>query len=336
MLALALPSISSDMQLSERQRRRARYLYAARDGRRRPAVRLARGSRRSGACRVVVGAHVHGVHEGDRRVPYVLADRGDAVRFGNWYRRALHGRHAARGGVRADARAHDRARHAASRLVGRFRRRGAARRVLLPRFGWRPLFACAVVPGIVALALLWNAPDPPSWAGTRRDPTRPRPAALSRRSGPIRPVRRTLSLWTVASIALQFGYYGANTWLPSYLVRDLGVNVQSMGWYIAGTYTMMVIGKIVAGYLADMLGRRVMWIVAGVLTAALSAGARFRRARRRTSPYLLLVFGFLYARAIRRSTRHISSESFPAGVRANRGRRCRITSAGSGRRCRRC
>jgi AAHS family cis,cis-muconate transporter-like MFS transporter len=83
-----------------------------------------------------------------------------------------------------------------------------------------------------------------------------------------RPVRRTFLLWTVAAIALQFGYYGANSWLPSYLVKDLNVNVQSMGWYVAGTYTMMVIGKIVTGYLADIAGRRVMWVVSGVLTAA--------------------------------------------------------------------
>src|SRR3954465_4132408 len=34
---------------------------------------------------------------------------------------------------------------------------------VLPRFGWRPLFACATAPGIVALALLWRAPDPPGW-----------------------------------------------------------------------------------------------------------------------------------------------------------------------------
>src|SRR5262245_12540945 len=39
---------------------------------------------------------------------------------------------------------------------------------VLPRFGWRPLFACAIVPGILALALLWAAPDPPSWAAGSR------------------------------------------------------------------------------------------------------------------------------------------------------------------------
>jgi hypothetical protein len=53
--------------------------------------------------------------------------------------------------------------------------------------------------------------------------------------------RRTFILWSLTSIALQFGYYGANTWLPSYLVSDLKVNPQSMGWYVAGTYAMMVL-----------------------------------------------------------------------------------------------
>ena len=55
--------------------------------------------------------------------------------------------------------------------------------------------------------------------------------------------RRMFVLWTLTSIALQFGYYGANTWLPSYLVKDLRVDLQRMGWYVAGTYTMMVLSS---------------------------------------------------------------------------------------------
>ena len=29
-----------------------------------------------------------------------------------------------------------------------------------------------------------------------------------------------------------------------------------MGWYVAGTYAMMVFGKIITGYLADIFGRQ--------------------------------------------------------------------------------
>jgi AAHS family cis,cis-muconate transporter-like MFS transporter len=185
---------------------------------------------------------------------------------------------------------------------------------LLPRFGWRPLFACAILPGIVTLVLLWKAPDPPSWAATQRSAGRGTAGASpfsAMWADP--PLRRTFLLWTVAAIALQFGYYGANSWLPSYLVKDLGVNVQSMGWYVAGTYTMMVVGKVITGYLADIVGRRVMWIVSGLLTAVYLPVLVYAATPGNVA-YLLLVFGFLYGAPYAINSTYLS-ESFPAGVR---------------------
>jgi AAHS family cis,cis-muconate transporter-like MFS transporter len=183
---------------------------------------------------------------------------------------------------------------------------------VLPRFGWRPLFSCAVIPGIVTLVLLWTAPDPPSWAATRRDKADTGPSPFGALwADPL--LRRTFLLWTVTAIALQFGYYGANSWLPSYLVKDLGVNVQSMGWYVAGTYTMMVIGKVITGYLADLAGRRVMWIVSGVLTAVYLPVLVYAATPDNVA-YLLLVFGFLYGAPYAINSTYLS-ESFPAGVR---------------------
>jgi AAHS family cis,cis-muconate transporter-like MFS transporter len=185
---------------------------------------------------------------------------------------------------------------------------------LLPRYGWRPLFACAIVPGLVGLALLWNAPDPPSFIASRK---------IIKKVGAPSPIkvlwadprqRRSFILWTIASIALQFGYYGANSWLPSYIVKDLGVNVQSMGWYVAGTYTMMVFGKIASGYLADIFGRRIMWIVVGMLTA-LYLPILVYAATPGNVAYLLLVFGFLYGAPYAINATYLS-ESFPAGGRA--------------------
>ncbi len=139
---------------------------------------------------------------------------------------------------------------------------------ILPALGWRPLFLCAIVPGAYALWLLRGISDPPSWLASRE--------AL-RLAGGARnefasiwadpPTRRTFVLWSLAAIALQFGYYGANTWLPSYLVKDLGVDLKAMGWYVATTYGAMVLGKVITGYLADLFGRRTMWTLAGVLTA---------------------------------------------------------------------
>ncbi|HLX45309.1 MAG TPA: MFS transporter [Bryobacteraceae bacterium] len=185
---------------------------------------------------------------------------------------------------------------------------------LLPRFGWRSLFACAIFPGIVALALLWKVPDPPSWAAAQDSAGRGT-ASIS----PFRaiwadpPLRRVFLLWTVTAIALQFGYYGATSWLPSYLVKDLGVNIQNTGWYVAGTYTMTVVGKVITGYLADIVGRRVVWFVSGLLTA-IYLPVLVYAATPANVAYLLLLFGFLYAAPYAVNATYLS-ECFPARVR---------------------
>jgi AAHS family cis,cis-muconate transporter-like MFS transporter len=87
-----------------------------------------------------------------------------------------------------------------------------------------------------------------------------------------------------------------------------------MGWFIASTYAMTVVGKIVCGYLGDVLGRRAVWLVAGGLTALylpLLIGA----AHAANVPYLLLAFGFIYAAPYAVCSTYLA-ESFPAGVRA--------------------
>lgn len=55
---------------------------------------------------------------------------------------------------------------------------------------------------------------------------------------------------------LQFGYYGVNNWMPSYLESELGMKFKEMTAYMVGTYTAMILGKVLAGMMADKLGRR--------------------------------------------------------------------------------
>jgi AAHS family cis,cis-muconate transporter-like MFS transporter len=182
---------------------------------------------------------------------------------------------------------------------------------VLPAYGWRPLFWCAIVPGLLTLVMLRGLTDPPSWTSAVRAGARTEGGFTELWSNPV--TRRNAMLWTLTSIALQFGYYGANTWLPSYLVRDLGVNLQSMGWYVAGTYTMMCIGKVITGYAADIFGRKAMWVVSGLLTAVYLPLLVFY-GNASTIAYLLLVFGFLYGAPYAVNSTYMS-ESFPASVR---------------------
>jgi AAHS family cis,cis-muconate transporter-like MFS transporter len=184
---------------------------------------------------------------------------------------------------------------------------------LLPHYGWRPLFLCSVIPGAIALMMLWGLPDPASFSVAKAR------GGSSGRNDSFRLISsnpaqmRMLMLWTITTVALQFGYYGANTWLPSYLVTDLGVNLQSMGWYVAATYAMMVVGKIITGYLADIYGRRAMWIGSCLLTAIYLPIAIYVASPANVA-YILLIFGFLYGAPYAVSATYMS-ESFPAGIR---------------------
>jgi len=184
---------------------------------------------------------------------------------------------------------------------------------VIPKYGWRPLFLGAIAPGIAALILLWRTPDAPSWQAAQARPRSTTSASAFRQIRADPSLRATFLLWTVTSIALQFGYYGANTWLPSYLVKDLGVNLQSMGWYVALTYTMMVLGKVITGYLADIAGRRTMWLVAGLLTA-IYLPLLILVATPANVAWLLIVFGLLYGAPYAVNSTYMA-ESFPAGVR---------------------
>ena len=185
---------------------------------------------------------------------------------------------------------------------------------ILPTWGWRPLFILAIFPGIIAMLLLWGVTDPPSWFAARaaartadkkeneygkiwRDPK----------------VRRNFLLWSAASICLQFSYYGANTWLPSYLVKDLGVNLKAMGWYLAATYACMVLGKAITGWFGDLVGRRLMWVLACVATA-IALPLIMNISTPATVAYLLLIFGLLYGAPYAINATYMS-ESFPTAVR---------------------
>lgn len=185
---------------------------------------------------------------------------------------------------------------------------------ILPAIGWRPLFLCAIVPGVVTLLMLRGMSDPPSWFASREAAR-----AAGKRENEFaklwadRAVRKTFIAWSLTAIALQFGYYGVNTWLPSYMVKELGVNLKNMGWYVASTYAATVIGKIVAGSLTDYFGRRAIWF-ASALGTAIAIPVIIHYANAGNVAVLMLLFGFLFGAPYGINSTYLA-ESFPTAVR---------------------
>lgn len=183
---------------------------------------------------------------------------------------------------------------------------------VITSWGWRPLFFISAVPGMVCLGMLLKAADPASWSSAQK-------AAPGGRKNEFAIIwnnsslRRTFILWSITSVFLQFGFYGGSTWLPSYLVRDLHVDLKNMGWYLAASYTMGILAKPVIGILADRFGRRRMWVITG-LCISFAIPLIIVVATRSNAAWLLLIYGGLYAGLYAINATYLA-ESFPTAVR---------------------
>ncbi|OPY73916.1 MAG: putative niacin/nicotinamide transporter NaiP [Syntrophorhabdus sp. PtaU1.Bin002] len=184
---------------------------------------------------------------------------------------------------------------------------------ILPKWGWRPLFFISFVPAVLAFILTRFCEEPPSWRAAQQTQS-----AVGRSSEwanifSDKRARTYFFLWLITSFFLQAGFYGAGTWMPTYIVKELGVNLKSMGWFIAMSYTMMVVGKVIAGWLGDRFGRKIVYVLFGLGTAA-AIPLIMHYATASSIAYYLLVFGFLYGTPFAIVNTYMN-ESFATSVR---------------------
>ncbi len=170
---------------------------------------------------------------------------------------------------------------------------------VIPKFGWRPMFALA---GIGAL-IVWKArrkmPESPRWLESVGRPDEaariidevedeveaeigeplpaPRPAGTAdapARTVPLRilfsraVIRRTL-LGSLIDVTINVVLYGFVTWLPTFMV------MQRFGVSESLRYTMLMslgvpLGPLIACVLADRVGRRISLATASAISALLA------------------------------------------------------------------
>ncbi|KAF1066295.1 MAG: putative metabolite transport protein YjhB [Pseudomonas citronellolis] len=196
---------------------------------------------------------------------------------------------------------------------------------IIPEFGWRTLFFTALAPALICLALKPLVPESPSWLAARaeraRGVTPQARAAEASASGTIARLlgdtqsRGMFMAWTLTSAFLLFGYYGTNNWMPSYLESELGMNFKSMTSYMVGTYTAMILGKVVAGICADLFGRRSTFVVGCIGTAVFMPVIVFWHTPQNIV-WILAVFGFIYGLPVGVLATYMT-ESFATRVRGS-------------------
>ncbi|WP_160107353.1 MFS transporter [Pseudomonas izuensis] len=197
---------------------------------------------------------------------------------------------------------------------------------ILPTHGWRWLFYIAIIPVVLALVMQRFVPEPQAWINAQAERARNRLAGIQHRSGEKRDgmfkqifadpqARRMFMLWALTAGFLQFGYYGVSNWMPTYLESELGVKFSAMTGYMVGTYTAMILGKVLAGLAADRIGRRAVFAFGALGTAVfLPVIVLFQ------SPenilWLLVIFGFLYGIPYGVNATYMT-ESFEAKLRGS-------------------
>lgn len=189
---------------------------------------------------------------------------------------------------------------------------------IIPDHGWRMLFYVAIVPVLIAVLMHFLVPEPQAWYHSRNDlngqNTNTQESALKRIFADRRN-RKMFILWALTAGFLQFGYYGVNNWMPSYLESELGMKFKEMTAYMVGTYSAMILGKVLAGYMADKLGRRFTYAFGAIGTAIFLPLIVFYN-----SPdnilFLLIAFGFLYGIPYGVNATYMT-ESFPTHIRGS-------------------
>lgn len=189
---------------------------------------------------------------------------------------------------------------------------------IIPDHGWRMLFYVAIVPVLIAVLMHFLVPEPHAWYHSRNDlngqNTNTQESALKRIFAEPRN-RKMFILWALTAGFLQFGYYGVNNWMPSYLESELGMKFKEMTAYMVGTYSAMILGKILAGFMADKLGRRFTYAFGAIGTAIFLPLIVFYN-----SPdnilFLLIAFGFLYGIPYGVNATYMT-ESFPTHIRGS-------------------
>lgn len=189
--------------------------------------------------------------------------------------------------------------------------------IILPRYGWRVLFAVGTLPALVAFWVRRDIEEPEIWKRTQRGPSRKFGDVVAELVKPAL-FRTVLIVTSICSLVL-FAYWGLFTWIPAYLASPverggagLGI-VRSFGW-IAAVQAGSFIGYMTCGFISDRLGRRPAFLLFTLGAAALIPFY----ARPNTAGVLLALSPFIgfFGHGYFSIFGAMLSELFPSGIRA--------------------
>jgi MFS family permease len=126
--------------------------------------------------------------------------------------------------------------------------------VVLPRYGWRGLFLCGGAALLAALYVFVFVPESARWRAQRLQSVDSARVSVQEIFAPGN--RWNTIFGTAVAASALTAYWGMNTWLPTYLVNDRGLDSPTMARYVLLLNAGMFCGYPLLGMLGDRIGKR--------------------------------------------------------------------------------
>jgi MFS family permease len=191
--------------------------------------------------------------------------------------------------------------------------------LLVPVFGWRAMFFAGTSALLVALYIQLFVPESPVWRKAQED----------RRAGiavALAPAPRTRDLFhgaylrkfvysTVICSAALMAYWAVNTWLPTLLTKERGLNMKQMTGMLFALQGACLVGYAIGGAVADKIGKRLL-IVSSALLSAVSFYIWLGIPAGPVTFFALAVVHYVIASAFWATLASFLAEQFPTTIRA--------------------
>jgi MFS family permease len=186
--------------------------------------------------------------------------------------------------------------------------------LILPHFGWRPVFLVGVLPAFLVFWIQGRVPEPELW----------KQRAARKEKVPFRKlldggVLRNGIIATSMNAFSMFGYWGLFTWIPAYLSLPPEKGGRGLSLVTTTTFFLVIcfgkwLGYALFGFLSDAFGRRKPYFLYLLIAAALVPIYGMAR-----STFWLLALGpfvAFFGTGYFSGYAAIASELFPGEIRA--------------------
>jgi MFS family permease len=191
--------------------------------------------------------------------------------------------------------------------------------IVLPQWGWRAVFFVGALPALVTFFIRRNIKEPEIWIKNKEEGQHVGTAETFRILFNKQYASKTIITTLICSFTL-FAYWGAFTWIPSYLAMPIekggaGLSIVKGLTFIIIMQCGGVIGHLTFGAISDKIGRKISCVIFFIMSAILTVAYGLTR-----DATILLIMGPVLAYfgyGYYASFGVILAETFPTQVRAS-------------------